>query len=371
MQKFICLLNLFVIICFSCKAQEVAAIDTLQPKVTFKGLFQARYIFSLKKNVDVNGLHHPDGKGVYNTFDIRRARAQFTARISDRTEVVLLLNLADFKSDPKNKVLENAYLTYRLNPFIHFKIGQFRPAFGVEDTYPIDIIKSFDYSNQYVAFGNNGWQSFQIGIGVYGEVKGSIPLRYELDVVNGNSRNQVTDDDNGKQATARFQMELLKNFKVGFNGGYGVHNKENIYAAGIDASVIIPLWKKFSLEIETDWKQGNNHALFFSLDSLVMARGINKYVMQGFYVLPNLRYAIAYHRLSSIELSCRYEYFEQDFKNNNNPRQTLTPTISLEFLKTYNARIQLGVVADVYGKNIASTTQYNSSLFILQVQSRL
>ncbi len=371
MQKFLSLAVLFATLCFRMEAQPVTNTDSAQQKVTFKGLFQARYIVSLKKNVDVNGLHHTDGQGVYNSFDVRRARAQFTARISDRTEAVLLVNLADFKSDPKNKVLENAYLTYRLNPFVHFKIGQFRPAFGLEDTYSINIIKSFDYSNQYTAFGNNGWQSFQIGIGMFGDFKTSIPLRYEIDVINGNNKNQVTDDDNGKQATLRIQLEPKKNLKLGVNGGYGRHNKENIYAAGIDASIIIQMKNKFSLEFETEWKQGNNHLLFFNTDPLLRTGGVSHYIMNGFYVLPNLRYAIAYHRLSSIELSCRYEYFDKDIKTPGSTRQTFTPMIGLEFLHSYNARIQLGMIADIYRKNIEATTQYNNRLFILQIQTQL
>ncbi len=371
MQRFVCLLNLLIIICLNSKAQEPAKTDSIQPKVTFKGLFQARYIISLKKNVDVNGLHHIDGQGVYNSFDVRRARAQFTARISDRTEAVLLVNLADFKSDPKNKVLENAYLTYRLNSFIRFKIGQFRPAFGLEDTYSINIIKSFDYSNQYTAFGDNGWQSFQIGIGMFGDFKASFPLRYEIDVINGNNKNQVTDDDNGKQATIRFQLEPAKNIKVGVNGGFGKHHKENIYAAGMDASAIFPMKNKFSLEFETEWKQGNNHILFFNTDPALRTGGMGRYIMNGFYVLPNLRYAIAYHRLSSIELSCRYEYFDKNIKTSGSTRQTITPMIGLEFLKSYNARIQLGIISDIYRKNIEATTQYNNKLFILQVQTQL
>ncbi len=371
MQKFLWLIGFLATHAFSIEAQPVSKTDSTQQKVTFKGLFQARYIVSLKKNVDVNGLHHIDGKGVYNSFDVRRARAQFTARISDRTEAVLLVNLADFKSDPKNKVLENAYLTYRLNPFINFKIGQFRPAFGLEDTYSINIIKSFDYSNQYTAFGNNGWQSFQIGIGMFGDFKTSIPLRYEIDVINGNNKNQVTDDDNGKQATLRLQLTPKTNLKFGVNGGYGRHNKENIYAAGVDASLVIPMKNKFSLEFETEWKQGNNHLLFFNTDPILRTGGINHYIMHGFYALPNLRYAIAYHRLSSIELSCRYEYFDKDVKAPGNTRQTFTPMIGLEFLQSYNARIQLGVITDIYRKNLEATTQYNNQLFILQIQTQL
>lgn len=371
MQKFLYLAIFFAVLYFDGWAQTAVKTDSIQPKIIFKGLFQARYIVSLKKNVDVNGLQHIDGGGVFNSFDVRRARAQFTARISDRTEAVLLVNLADFKSDPKNKVLENAYLTYRLNNLLHFKIGQFRPGFGLEDTYSINIIKSFDYSNQYTAFGNNGWQSFQIGIGMFGDLAKDIRLQYELDVVNGNNRNQATDDDNGKQATFRLQAEPRKNLKFGVNTGYGVHRKENIYAAGVDVSAVFPMKNKFSLELETEWKQGNNHILFFNTDSSLRTGAISHYIMRGFYILPNLRYAIAYRRLSSIELSCRYEYFDNNFKIPGNTRQTITPMIGLEFLHSYNARIQLGIVADIYRQNIAATSQYNNSLFILQIQTQL
>lgn len=355
----------------NCAAQKNNAGDSIQPKVTFSGLFQARYLVSLTKNVDIKGIHHPDGSGVSNTFDVRRARAQFSARISDRTEAVLLVNLADFKSDPKNKVLENAYLTYRLNPFMNFKIGQFRPAFGLEDTYSIVIIKSFDYSNQYYSFGNNGWQSFQIGLGMFGDFKGAMPVRYEIDVVNGNNKNQVSDDDNGKQVTLRLQIEPVKKVKIGVNGGFGAHNKEKIYAAGIDLSSVLPLQNKFSLELDAEYKRGNNHSLFFSLDPTSRGDNINQYQMSGYYFLPNLRYAIDYRRLTSIELSCRYEYLNTDVDNQNNPRQTLTPMIGFEFLKAYNARIQIGVVSDWYKKNIIATNIYKNNLFILQVQTKM
>jgi len=354
--------------------------DSAKVKITIKGLFQSRYSFSAHKNIDVTGLHHIDGKAADNDFDIKRARLQFTSEISDRTAVVLLLNLADFKSDPKNKVLENAYITYRLNPFVNLKTGQFRPAFGLEDMYPVDVIKSLDYSNQYTAFGNNGWQSFQIGASVYGAVQGKIPVKYEVSVVNGNNRNQIMDSDNGKHFLSRIELLLEKkmNVKLGINTGMGLVFDKKVYATGIDLSTIIPLAGKWSMLLETEIKQGNNHVLFASLDSASRHGNVSAYQMRGIYILPNLRYAINYHRLSSLEFSCRYENFNKDFKNHENDskssgnaRATWTPMISAEFLKTYNARIQIGANIDFYKKNIAATTQYNNSLFIVQIQSRL
>ena len=248
----------------NCIAQKIIVSDSLKPKVIISGLLQARYLVGLTKNVDIKGVHRPAGNGVNNTFDIRRARVQVNARISDRTEAVFLVNLADFKSDPKNKVLENAYITYRLNSLVNFKVGQFRPAFGLEDRLSAGNLKSFDFSNQYYAFGSNGWQSFQIGFGIFGGFKGKVPVRYEFDLVNGNNKNQVSDDDNGKQAMLRLQVEPLKKTKIGFNGGYGIHNKEKIYAAGLDLSSVFPIKNKFSFELDAEYKRGNNHALFFS-----------------------------------------------------------------------------------------------------------
>nr|WP_255496253.1 porin [Mucilaginibacter sp. FT3.2]MBB6233694.1 hypothetical protein [Mucilaginibacter sp. FT3.2] len=354
--------------------QIVGLTDSTKAKISIKGLFQARYLFSAHKNIDVNGMQHTDGKAVDNDFNIKRARLQFTSDISDRTQVVLLLNLADFESNPANKVLENAYITYRLSPYANVKMGQFRPAFGLEDMYPVDIITSLDYSNQYTAFGNNGWESFQIGASFYGATHGPIPVKYEFSVVNGNNRNQLMDADNGKHFSSRVELGLQKSLqiKLGLNGGLGNVSGNNIYATGVDLSGIIPLAKKWSIKIETEAKQGNNQVSYLALDSAKrIGKSVDQYQMRGIYVLPNLRYAINYHRLSSLEVSCRYEYFDADFKHAGNPRQTFTPMVSAEFLKSYNARIQLGVNIDHYKKNIPVTTQYSNSIFVLQVQSRL
>ncbi|AMQ01771.1 Porin [Pedobacter cryoconitis] len=375
MNKFLILVVLSLTGVFQIRAQEPVKQDsTAKGKITMRGLFQARYLFSGNKNIDLNGLHHLDGKAVYNDFDIKRARLQFTSKISDRTDVVLLLNLADFKTDPKNKVLENAYITYRLDNFINLKMGQFRPAFGLEDMYPVDVIKSMDYSNQYTAFGNNGWQSFQIGASIYGATHGEIPVKYELSVINGNNRNQLMDNDNGKHFSTRVELGLQKSLKIklGLNGGLATVLGSNVYAAGVDLSGVVPLGKKWSLEIETEFKQGNNHTFYYGLDSAKRVGGVDNYQMHGLYFLPNLRYAINYHRLSSLEFSCRYENFNNDFKHAaNNPRQTWTPMVSAEFLKAYSARIQFGVNIDRYKRNIPGTIQYNNEMFIVQVQSRL
>lgn len=343
------------------------------PQFQFKGLFQGRYMMETAKNVDVNGLQHSDGSGTDNSFMIKYMRVQVRAQISKRTETVVLVNLADFKNDPKNKVLENAYLKYTFDPKLAITVGQFRPAFGIEDTYPIDIIKSLDWSNQYTEFGKLGWTSFQIGASASGKAKiGEMPINYAVTVANGNGKNQVNDSDNGKHYSSRVVLGLNKKYdlNLGLNGGVGEVNSRKIYAVGLDLSSLVRFDSRWSLDTQIEAKQATNHPLYFA--TAVEARPSNpdEYLMRGIYVLPNLRYEINHKNLSALEFSCRYEYLDPSFKTNSNPRQTITPMVGLEFLKDYGARIQLGMQFDRYKHQFEDTTQYNRNLFIVQVQSR-
>lgn len=343
------------------------------PILQIKGLFQARYLVGVSKGIDVNGLHHSDGSGTDNNFMLKYMRVQARAQISKRTEVVVLANLADFKNDPKSRVLENAYLKYTFNPKLAFTVGQFRPWFGIEETYPIDIIKSLDWSNQYTEFGKLGWTSFQIGLSATGQLElGKIPFQYAVSIVNGNGKNQVNDNDNGKQYSTRlvFGLDKKHNLNLGLNGGVGEIFGKKIYGLGVDLSSLVNFNPKWSLDMQLEAKQATNHPLYFAVAPELRPNNPDEYLIRGAYFLPNLRYEINHRNLSAFELSCRYEYLDNNFRINSNPRQTITPMFGLEFLKNYGARIQLGVQFDRYKHSIANTTQYNNNLFIVQVQSR-
>lgn len=343
------------------------------PQLQVKGLFQGRYLVSTAKDVDVNGLHHSDHTGTDNSFMIKYMRVQMKAQISKHTEVAVLANLADFKNDPKSRVLENAYLKYTFSPKLAITAGQFRPWFGIEETYPIDIIKSLDWSNQYNEFGKLGWTSFQIGLSATGRVQlGKIPLDYAFSAVNGNGKNQINDNDNGKQYSTRLVFGLDKKHSVnlGLNGGTGEYFSKKIYAVGVDVSSNIHFNPKWSLDMQIEGKQATNHLLYFAVAPELRPEDINQYQIRGVYFLPNLRYEIHHKNLSALEFSCRYEYLDTNFKVNSNPRQTITPMFGLEFLKDYGARLQLGMQFDRYKNQIENSTQYNNNLLIVQVQSR-
>lgn len=126
--------------------------------VSFAGLLQTRYVASFTEHVNVDGRNYDPAteKGITNTFAIKRARLQVKANINDHFSANIMVNFAEFSSNPINKVLENAYIKYSLNKHFNIQVGEFRPFFGIEDAMPVDIIRTLDYSNQYYAFGSNG-----------------------------------------------------------------------------------------------------------------------------------------------------------------------------------------------------------------------
>lgn len=344
------------------------------PQFQFKGLLQARYLESFGDNIDVLGVHHSTGEVTQSSFDIKRMRVGLNTKLSSTTEVVILVNLADFKSDPKGKVLENAYGKYTFNKYIALTGGQFRPAFGIEELVPVDIIKSFDFSNQYYEFGKNGWTSFQIGASATGAFDiGKIPVSYAVSVLNGNGRNQEMDNDNGKQYSTRWVFELsgLHKINLGLNGGIGKRSNQKVFAFGADITSDFKLTDRLTFDLQIEYKQGTNQNLYFSLPVEARTPDVADYQMRGVYFLPNLRYVVDYKKLSSLELSCRFESFDNNYKVNSNVRKTYTPMISLEFGKAYLGRIEMGFEIDRYDKNIPDTSFYNDDLFLIQLQLRL
>lgn len=339
-------------------------------KINFSGMIQTQFNYSLDDDIDINGMHHSGSEQFsHNSFSVKRARLQLNATINDRINAVILVNFGDFTGNPQNKVLENAFIKYSINNYVNFQFGQFRPQFGQEDNYPVDLVRSIDYSNQYYLFGSNSWQSFQIGASYFGEIKDiAIPIQYSIGVFNGNNRNQTGDNDDGKIFPARLVFGLGKTTHLGFSGGAGKNLGEKIWAYGADIDYRQKLNETWGIELVSEYKQGINSALFFNQTAPVAP--ISNFAMRGIYVQPNVSYAVKNSRLKSLELACRYEYLDADFKQAGNARQSYIPMASASFAEAYAIRVQLGYLMDRYQKNVPNTTQYNTNRIICQVQAR-
>ncbi|MET1056023.1 MAG: porin [Pedobacter sp.] len=340
-------------------------------KLKLSGTIRTRYNATFNKHIDIDGLQHSNGSDKFtdNAFTIPNARLVLQGDVTDRLDVYVRVNFGDFKGSPTSKVLEYAYGTYKINPYLNFRMGVYRPNFGREDDLATDYLRTFDFSNQYTAFDENGWMNYQMGATVMGEAKiGKLPFKYYLGVVNGNRRNSFTDNDNGKQFPARVELEFSRNFQVGVNGGLGKEYGSSLSVWGADVNYERQLSRKLHFQVESEFKQGNNQSLFFSED--IPNTTVSNYMMRGAYVLPGVMYTINKKEIKSLEASFKYEYFDPNFKRDGNVRQQYVPMVGVDFAENYAFRLQFGVVIDRYNHNVPNTTEYNSNRFITQLQIR-
>ena len=357
---------------YQSKAQEDSTqinFSNFRRNTKLSGLVQFRYTYSTTDSVDVGGNACSD-KGVSNSFSLKRVRVMLRTDINDHLDANVMINLADFSGNPQAKVLENAFIRYRFSHALNVQMGQFRPFFGAEDIYPVDVIKSLDYSNQYYLFSTSGWQGFQLGITIYGDLKpAKVPLRYYVGVYNGNNRNQAMDNDNGKNFYARLESECFRHFTVGINGAVAALEGESASAVGIDAAVLVPVSDRLKLDLSGEYKQGANITAF-RLADISARHPLNHYQNRGFYLFPNLRYEYKHPRLRSLELSSRYEYLDENYRISRNQRQTLTPMLSLEFTDDYFARLQVGYTMEIFDHSTTAIPKNKYNIAVAQMQVR-
>lgn len=333
-------------------------------KATIGALLVGDYANSLTKDVDMNGKHNPTASD--NGFYLVYFRVNGKFAINDKLSAQILVNFADFKNDPKNKVLEIAALKWTPSTYFNVQVGQFRPYFGLEDMYPAEIMKSYAWSNQYSLLGKSNWESFQIGAAVSGSLsKKKIPLRYYYTFYNGNGKNQVQDNDDAKNHALRLEYDLLPKLQLGVNEALTKIDNQNASMFGADISYNANLSKLWKAGFNTEFKYGTNISAFNA--ATLIGKDISDYKMTGFYIVPFISRTINESNKSFVEFTCRYEYLE-DVNKNGNVGRFYTPMLSYVMGEDYTSKISLvGVISD-YNKDIANSTQYSSNLILLRYQ---
>jgi len=335
-------------------------------KATIGALLVGDYANSLTKDVDMNGKHNPTASD--NGFYLVYFRVNGKFAINDKLSAQILVNFADFKNDPKNKVLEIAALKWTPSTYFNVQVGQFRPYFGLEDMYPAEIMKSYAWSNQYSLLGKSNWESFQIGAAVSGSLsKKKIPLRYYYTFYNGNGKNQVQDNDDAKNHALRLEYDLLPKLQLGVNEALTKIDNQNASMFGADISYNANLSKLWKAGFNTEFKYGTNISAFSA--ATLAGKDVSDYKMTGFYIIPFISRAINESNKSFVEFTCRYEYLE-DVNKNGNVGRFYTPMLSYVMGEDYTSKISLvGVISD-YNKDVVNSTQYSSNLLLLQYQIR-
>lgn len=351
--------------------QEQPKKDTTEKKdrkIVISGMLLTRFIQSFDKDIDINGKYNTEEQG-YSTssFTLRRARLQAKTQINSRADAALLLNLTDFTGNPSNKVVENAFLKYHFNNYLNLQVGQYRPYFGKEDLYPEELLQALEWSNQYYAFGANGWQSFQAGATVFGKVNVlKISVGYYIGVFNGNGRNQPMDNDNGKLFPARIEIAVRSKTKLGLNAGLGKDGDNKVWALNADIDHVEKLSERWELEIQSEYKRGTNNSQFDT--SSAPDKQMSNYQLSAWYVFPDLKYNINSKQIKSLELSCRYESLNYDIKRSGSAKQTWMPVVSLQLANEYFLKFETGLIIDKY--SVVTSKEHDGTRFVCQMQAR-
>lgn len=328
------------------------------------------YSAALSDSTDSNGGYVALPKDYSNNgFYLRYARFSGKFAVTPRIEAEFLVNLADFKaSNVSTRVLESASATYKLNPFFNFRIGQFRPYYGIENLYAVQFQKSYYRSNTYLLMSNCNWQSFQQGASVYGSLSPlKIPLKYYFNVYNGNGKNKDLDDNKSKNFSTRLETDFSKNFILGLNFATSRLYGKQVGAFMADLQTSNPLGKHFTLNTESTFAYGNN-TYDAQLHSATTDQ-VNDYKFRSFYILPMVQYALKTKNVDALEFSFRYENMYSNLSAEKNLRSTYTPMLSVLFAADYASKISVAAVIDDYDKHRIGTKLYHDSQFlVLQFQ---
>lgn len=133
------------------------------------------------------------------------------------------LALANAAVDQKSRILQDAALTYIVNPSMNFDVGQQVLQFGLEGTTPLPQVETIERTNFSVdkTRAVNLGDVRDIGASVNGRVMRQ--LEYHVGVFNETGDDQGTTDSNDQKAViARFVLHpsMVPNFEIGGTGAY-------------------------------------------------------------------------------------------------------------------------------------------------------
>ncbi|MGI9525704.1 MAG: hypothetical protein ACR2MS_01195 [Weeksellaceae bacterium] len=340
--------------------------EVFKPKGKFGFFLIGGYAFGLDENTNGGGNYIPaDSDESSNDFYIKYARVNGSYQITPKIKGNLLLNLADFKSaDVSRKVLEIASVTYAHNKALNLRVGQYRPYFGVENTYGIGNHLSNAWSNTYSLMGKSNWQSFQIGASLYGDLsEENIPVKYYLNVYNGNGKNRIADNDSNKNISSRLVLTAIPGVEVAANYAIAKHLDENVNAAAFDFKTHHDFSSAWAFNSEFSYAFGHN--LGEAIGMKVPRNELDNYKFRSWYFTPELVYALNSSNLKSVRFSCRYESMYNNL-DNKNLRTIITPMLSFDIAD--NFRSSVVAIIDKYDKENATQGLMDTQWMQLQLQ---
>ncbi len=343
------------------------------PHLAVHGLLVSKYDYSLTNHVDASGNYYESQGGV-SSFSTKHAFITFASQITKNIDANVMVDLADMQKTPTlRKIIDFAYIHYNVSPGLQVMFGQFRPFTNAENRIAPQVIRTFDYTLGYYLAASMGWEGFQPGVAVYGQVPGcGTLLNCYVGLSNGNGTANY-DNNNNKDAYIRLQSDLNKHISIGVNGGIGKGGAlapKNGFMAGADFNSDFQLSDNVEMSVLAAYREGANWIDYAASAAPV---SISQYRYRNFYVFPQFRFGIGDGTgvVKSFDFTVRYEYLNRNVKLNSNPESAITPLIGISFLKNYAATINVGMSINRFKVQDHANSLMNNNQMVMQCQVAL
>jgi phosphate-selective porin len=281
-----------------------------------------------------------------STFSIGFARFIAKGNVMDKISYQIMTDLGGLSDaaaglTTRRSILMQAWVSYDMNEYAKFRIGQYKYPFGIEGYSSITTWKfaspSYATLNISKKLGTEGRMFRDIGAQVSGKVSANkdISFFYKAMVMNGNGANMY-DNNNEKDIVANLGINLPYSITVA--GSYFVGKTYDANLDGINESA-------FSANVALKQERFTLQAEYISetMDFINSSVKPSGYYLYGTYrVLPKL------------EVGARYDAYDRDSEVDNNSQDRITLQTGYYFSKLNRIMINYEIRNDDTDANLGN-----------------
>ncbi len=285
-----------------------------------------------------------------STFTLGFARFVAKGNVSDKISYHLMTDLAGFADasaglSTRRSILMQAWVSYDVNKYAQFRVGQYKYPFGIETYSPITtwkfILPSYATLGITKKLGTEGGMFRDIGAQFSGKISANnnISLFYKAMIMNGNGAN-LLDNNNEKDIVANIGVNLPFNITVAgsyFTGKTYDANRDGIKESAFSGNIVLKQ-KRFTIQGE------------YISETLEFAnKSIKPY---GYYLFGT------YRVIDKLELGLRYDAYDRDSEVDNNSRDRITIQTGYYFSKLNRIMVNYEIRNDDNDANLGNLLSF-------------
>ncbi len=267
------------------------------------------------------GANHGEG------FEIARARIGVTGNLTEKIDYLLLTEWGKLTYDDPVTLLD-AWVNFKVNPFLNIKLGQTWYKFSLSGSAPLPTIP-FIYRPEVVdgiwlPMGRTGAYGYDRGIEIWGDSKNSIlPLGYVFSVTTGAGLDHF--EDNGKKdLVGRLYIEPREGLKLGMSGFYGYSRVSVISNLAREEKLDLP---EYAYGVDISYTQKYFRIVYEYLEGLYEGYEdiSGSETFQVATLKPRGWYGmLGFKPVSWIELLAQYAWYEKNSARSDTGLETIT-----------------------------------------------